>query len=147
MDSTMLITDFELTCRHQSISKCFPRMTDHKCTWSVGVTNQHAWIQSPFLWCMTSWTTRFKPAIYFPPFSLCMTFGQPIFFSPLLFLPLLIYAQPNLDLNLAWRTHFHDWFVFGVRHDLAYFKIDHSKSKVLGHMTAEQLIHISISKQ
>jgi len=32
------------------------------------------------------------------------------FFNSSLFPPLL-YAQPNLDLNLAWRTHFHDLFI------------------------------------
>jgi len=26
----------------QTISVCFPRMSNHKCTWSVGMTNQHA---------------------------------------------------------------------------------------------------------
>jgi len=41
--------DFKIMCGHQSISVHLPRMTDHKCTWSVGVTNQCAWIQSPFL--------------------------------------------------------------------------------------------------
>jgi len=34
---------------------------------------------------------------------------------------------------------------FGVRHDLAHFKNDHTKSKVLGHMTAQHLILISTS--
>jgi len=34
---------------------------------------------------------------------------------------------------------------FGVRHDLAHFKNDHTESKVLGHMTAQHLILISTS--
>ena len=60
--------------------------------------------------------------------------------------PLLLYAQPNLDLSLAWRTHFHDFLIcFGVRHDIAYFINDHSKSKVLGCMTAQHLIFILTS--
>jgi len=85
----------------------------------------------------------------FPLFSLWTRSSQPIsFFFPLFFFTLLIYAQPTLDLNLAWRTYF-SWFFdlfFGVRHDLAHFKNDHTKSKVLGHMTAQHLILISTSE-
>jgi len=37
------------------------------------------------------------------------------------FSPLLAYAQPNLDLNLAWGTSFVIFrYAFGVRHNLAY---------------------------
>jgi len=50
------------TCRHLCISVKAgrlrpPRKTDHKCTWSAGMSNQHARIQSPFLLCVTYWTT------------------------------------------------------------------------------------------
>ena len=36
-------------------------------------------------------------------------------------------------------------FVFGVRHDLAYFENDRTKSEVLGHMTTQHLVLISTS--
>ena len=75
------------TCRHLYISVKAgrlrpPRMTDHKCTWLVGKTNQHAWIQSPFLcaghiwlhgfsgncttgsWCRASLPFRIMPSSY-----------------------------------------------------------------------------------
>jgi len=73
-----------------------------------------------------------------------MNSSQPISFFPTLS-PLHIYVQPNLDLDQAWRTIVLSllgqedpicaveerafvtfWFVFGIRHDLAYFKINHS---------------------
>ena len=71
--------------------------------------------------CMTTW---FEPAnFFFPLFSLCTSSSQPISF---LFPPFFR-------------------FVFGIRHNLGYFENDHSKSKVLGYMTAQHLIFISTS--
>jgi len=100
---------------------------------------------------MTYWTTpRFEPANFFFLSFLCagVLVNQFLFFPPLFVPPLLIYAQPNLDLNLAWRTHSHDFlisfFFWCVRHDLAYFNND-QQSKVLGRMTAQHLILISTS--
>ena len=62
------------------------------------------------------WLHGFEPANFFFSLScLCTSSSQPISFF------------------------FHNfiWFVFGFRHDLAYFKEDHSKSKVLGCMTTQ----------
>ena len=133
------ITDFEITCGHQSISVRLPRMTDHKCTWLVGVTNQHHEYNFLFSGAWLIWLHRFEPAnFFFSHFFMhdfyCTCSHQ------FLFPPLLIYAQPNLDLNLhvARRAH----FVFGVKHVLVYFKNDRSKSKVLGRMTTQHLILI-----
>ena len=51
-----------------------------------------------------------------------------------------------MDLNLAWRTHFHALLIFwGDGQDLAYFVNDQSKSKLLGHLTAQHIILISTS--
>jgi len=64
---------------------------------------------------MTYLTTRgLKLAnFFFSLFSLCMSSSQPIsFFFSTIFSTLLIYAQPNLYLNLAWTTHFHVFFFF-----------------------------------
>ena len=67
-----------------------PRMTEHKCAWSVGVTDQHAWIQSSMntlsgAWHI--WLHGFEPAnFFFSLFSSCTSSIQPIsFFSPLFF--------------------------------------------------------------
>jgi len=57
------------TCRHLYISVKAgrlrpPRMTDHKCTWSVGMTNQRAWIP-PFPCAWHIWLHGFEPANFF----------------------------------------------------------------------------------
>ena len=51
-------------------------MTKHKCTWLVGVTDQHARIQSPFLWCMAYLTTAmtYDRSTFNPYFDLWCTY-------------------------------------------------------------------------
>jgi len=121
---------------------------DHANFWPL--TNMHEYnrarIQS-FLLCI-DYAGSNQPISFFLSFLHARVLvNQFLFFSHYFFFTLLIYAQPTLDLNLAWRTYF-SWFFdlfFGVRHDLAHFKNDHTKSKVLGHMTAQHLILISTS--
>ena len=36
------LTEIEIMCGHWSISIHLSGMTEHKCTWSVGMANQHA---------------------------------------------------------------------------------------------------------
>ena len=74
--------------------------------------------------------------------SLCMSSSQPKKKIPNTHI-----HTTNMDLNLAWRTHFHALLIFwGDGHDLAYFVNDQSKSKVLGHLTAQHVILISTSE-
>ena len=95
--------------------------------------------------CMTTW---FEPAnFFFPLFSLCTSSSQPISFLFPPFFPHFLYMHNptwiewSLENTLSWFF----WFVFGIRHNLGYFENDHSKSKVLGYMTAQHLIFISTS--
>ena len=72
----------------------FSIMTDHKCTWSAVVTNQHAWIQSPF--CSGAWHIWLHGC----GAAKCMSSSQPTSFSlPPLFSPAsYIYAsQPGFE--------------------------------------------------
>ena len=125
-------------------------MTDHKYTWSVGMTNLHAWIQSPSLvHDIFDYTCRFESvSLYLSLFSLCTS--QTIsFFFQYCFSPLLIIlstTQPGFESSLenTFSWFFDLFLVLGViLHN--YFQNDHSKSKVLGYMTAQHLILISTS--
>ena len=73
------------------IVRCvYMRMTDHKCTWSVGVTNLHVWIlwcnlHIWILWCNSGawhiWLhTGSNQSISFSLFSLRTSPSQPISF-------------------------------------------------------------------
>jgi len=73
-------------------------MTDHQCPWSVGVTNQHAWIQSPF---SGAWHFRlhwFELSNFF--FSLFFLYARVLVNQFLFFSPLLMYAQPGFESSL-----------------------------------------------
>ena len=68
------------------------------------------WSRTALMAAMVSHAVKNRPI----SFTSCTSSSQQIsFFLPtILFFPLLIYAQPNLDLNLDWRTHSHDFFLF-----------------------------------
>ena len=85
-----------------------------KCTCLVGVTDQHAWIQSPLLGGWQIWLHWFEPANFFfsPLFCYERVLVTQFLFFPNFFFPtmyVLVYVQPNLDFNLAWRIHFNDF--------------------------------------
>jgi len=86
-------------------------------------------LQFTFIWCMTDLTARVEPANSFFYTGL----NQPISFS---FLSLSsLCTSSSQPISFIFPLFFFFGFVFGSRHDLAYFKEDHSKSKVLGCMT------------
>ena len=79
-----------------------PRMTDHKCTWSVGVAKSTCMNTISFSWCLTYLTTRvWTSQFLFSISSLCTSSSQPIFF-PHYFSPTsyICTTQPGFESSL-----------------------------------------------
>ena len=103
--TTRTLTWRQRSSGHRSISVHLAKMTTH-CTCSVGVTDQHAWIQSP-KWMTHNHCTWFESANFFFSLSLCISSSQPnSFFSQY------TYTHNQHGLNLAWRTHIHALVIY-----------------------------------
>ena len=91
-------------------------MTDHKCTWSVGMTNQHA-LLFPGVWLL--WRTSQFLFLSFLYSQLLHVVNQFLFPPTICFFPAsyICKTQPGFESSLESTFSF-----FGVRHVLAYFK-------------------------
>ena len=112
--------DFEIMCRHQSVSVHLPRMTHHKCTWLVGVTiNMHEYnLLFSGAWHLT--THGFKPAnLFFLSFLYAWVLVNQFPFFPRLFFPHTSYictTQPVFESSLdnTFSCLFDLFLVFGM---------------------------------
>ena len=109
--------EVEMMCSHQSISVHLATLMH-----LFGRRDQPTCKHDPYD------CTWFESANFFFLLSLCMSS------SKFLFPPNTHIHTTNMDLNLAWRTHFHAleiYFGNGRGHDLTYFVNVQSKSKAL----------------